>query len=67
MFKTVKYTSDSSEAVCKEGLPGCDLKSGSVHVCFEDGSGATVCRNCFEKRLDEGVWVTDSCVDIEAA
>lgn len=67
MPRIVKYTSEAPVAACKEKLPGCDLKSGTVHVCFEDGSGFTVCENCFNSRLNEGIWTTDSCVKIKAA
>jgi hypothetical protein len=67
MQRTVKYTSEAPAAVCKENLPGCDVSSGTVHVCFEDGSGATVCTNCFDRLLNEGKWITDSCITIKAA
>jgi hypothetical protein len=67
MQRTVKYTSEAPTAVCKEKLPGCDVNSGTVHVCFEDGGGITVCRNCFDSHLNEGEWTTDSCVTIKAA
>ncbi|MFA5802138.1 MAG: hypothetical protein WC911_06630 [Thermoleophilia bacterium] len=67
MPRTVKYTSDTSVAVCKEHLPGCDPESGTVHVCFEDGSGITTCRNCFDARVNEGEWTTDSTITIKAA
>lgn len=67
MPRTVKYTSETPTVVCKEKLPGCDVKSGIVHVCFEDDSGVTVCRNCFDQRLNEGKWTSDSCITIQAA
>ncbi|MFA6000489.1 MAG: hypothetical protein WC828_00010 [Thermoleophilia bacterium] len=67
MSRIVKYTSEAPVDVCNEKLPGCDLKSGTVHVCFEDGSGITVCTNCFNSRLNEGEWITDSCVTLKAA
>jgi len=67
MPKTVKYTSEAITAVCNEKLPGCDVESGTVHICYEDGSGATVCKNCFDQLLNEGRLVTDSCVAIKAA
>jgi len=66
MPRTVKYTSEAPTAVCKEKLPGCDAKSETVHVCFEDGSGVTVCRNCFDQLLNEGKWISDSCITIQA-
>ncbi len=65
MVKVVKYTSEvpaGSGTVCKEGLEGCNIFAGSVHVCFEDGSGVTVCKECFAKNLNEGVWTCDSTV-----
>lgn len=64
MFQVVKYTSvvPVGEGECSQKLEGCDAKSGLVHVCFEDGSGATVCRNCFDSLIDEGLWVTDSTI-----
>ena len=65
-MKRIKYTSETSTGVCDEKLPGCDLKSGTVHVCFEDGSGATVCKNCFDHRLNTGTWITDSGITIQA-
>ncbi|MHB1325881.1 MAG: hypothetical protein ACYC0L_06715 [Thermoleophilia bacterium] len=66
MPRTVKYTSEAPTAVCKEKLSGCDAKSETVHVCFEDGSGVTVCRNCFDQLLNEGKWISDSCITIQA-
>lgn len=64
MLKMVKYTSvvPVGEGECSQKLEGCDPKSGMVHVCFEDGSGATVCRSCFNLLVDEGRWGTDSTV-----
>ena len=64
MMKTVKYTSvvPVDEGDCSQKLEGCDPKSGLVHVCFEDGSGATVCNNCFNSLVDAGKWVTDSTI-----
>ena len=67
MQRTVKYTSETSTTVCAERLPVCDVKSGTVHVCFEDGGGVTICRNCFDRRLNEGNWITDNTVTIKAA
>jgi hypothetical protein len=67
MQKIVKYTSEAPTAVCSEKLTGCDVKSGTVHVCFEDGSGSTVCKNCFDSLINEGKWTTDGCVTIKAA
>ncbi|MHB9112770.1 MAG: hypothetical protein ACYC4D_09135 [Thermoleophilia bacterium] len=67
MQRTIKYTSEAPTAVCNEKLPSCDVKSETVHVCFEDGSGVNVCRNCFNHRLNEGKWTTDSSVTIKAA
>ncbi|MHB1391348.1 MAG: hypothetical protein ACYCXF_09015 [Thermoleophilia bacterium] len=67
MQKTVKFTSETPATVCKEKLPGCDVKTGIVHVCFEDGTGESVCRNCLAKLADEGRWITDSSVSITAA
>lgn len=64
MVKVIKYISEvpASAARCDEGLEGCNVFAGSVHVCFEDGTGVTLCKNCFEKRCDEGVWITDATV-----
>ncbi len=66
-MKRIKYTSDASTVTCSEKQAGCDVESGVVHVCFEDGSGATVCRNCFNSLLNEGKWITDECITIKAA
>lgn len=66
MQKIVKYTSVvpvSDEAECSERLPGCTGKA-SLHVCFEDGSGLYVCQSCFERRLDECTWSTDSTIKL---
>lgn len=62
MVKTVKYTSElSPEEGCKcaERLTGCEV-TASLHVCFEDGSGISVCKSCFGQRANEGEWITDS-------
>ncbi len=62
---TIRYTSEvpaSDNPECSEKLPNCDVESGAVRVCFEDGSGVTVCKNCFNQLLDEGMWVTDSTI-----
>jgi GH24 family phage-related lysozyme (muramidase) len=62
MVKTVKYTSDFPDGEkynCAERLPDCDV-TASYHVCFEDGSGKSVCSSCFEKRVNAGDWNTDS-------
>jgi GH24 family phage-related lysozyme (muramidase) len=62
MVKNVKYTSEIKEdmsGVCAEKLPGCEEKA-TVHVCFEDGSGESVCRSCFDRRVNDGDWITDS-------
>ena len=64
MFQVVKYTSvvPVGEGECSQKLEGCDAKSGLVHVCFEDGSGTNICRNCFNSLIDQGSWVTDSTI-----
>lgn len=67
MQKAVKYTSDTPDVVCKENLPGCDSKLETVHVCFEDGSGITVCRSCFDSHLNDGSWISDGSITIKAA
>lgn len=62
MVKIVKYTSDlgaDAGAECGEELPGCE-KRAFLHVCFEDGSGVYTCKKCFNKRINEGEWITDS-------
>ena len=62
MVKTVKYTSDFSaeeKCSCSERLPGC-AATAAYHVCFEDGSGKSVCEKCFEQRVNSGAWITDS-------
>ncbi|RJQ42523.1 MAG: hypothetical protein C4534_09920 [Gaiellales bacterium] len=62
MLKTVKYTSNfpvEEKCSCTEKLPGCE-GTAAYHVCFEDGSGKSVCRNCFDKRVNSGEWETDS-------
>lgn len=64
MLKVVKYTSVEPVSVrseCSEKLPGCET-TRSLHVCFEDGSGLTVCNSCFNSRINEGRWVTDNTV-----
>lgn len=64
MVKVIKYISEvpAKAASCSEKLDGCNLFAGSVHVCFENGDGTTVCKSCFEQCLDEGVWTADSTV-----
>jgi GH24 family phage-related lysozyme (muramidase) len=62
MVKDVKFAAvltAKAGAVCREGLPGCEEKA-TVHVCFEDGSGDAVCKNCFVARLNRGDWSTDT-------
>jgi hypothetical protein len=69
MTKIIKYTTEvpaSDRPECKEGYPGCDPAAGAVHVCFEDGSGVTVCNSCFERILNEGRWISDSTVRLRA-
>lgn len=67
MQRNVKYTNEAPTAVCEEKLSVCDMESGTVHVCFDDGGGTTVCRNCFDQRLNEGQWITDGSITIKAA
>ena len=64
MMKVVKYTSvvPVGEGECTRKLEGCDPGSGLVHVCFEDGGGATVCVSCFNALVDAGYWTTDSTI-----
>lgn len=64
MVKVIKYISEvpGNATTCSENHADCNIFSGSVHVCFEDGSGATVCKSCFESCLDEGVWTADSTI-----
>ena len=65
MVKVIKYISEvpaGSASECSEKLAGCNIFAGSVHVCFEDGSGVTVCKNCFESLHDTGSWITDATV-----
>ena len=62
MTKTVKYTSDFSaeeKCSCAEQLSGCETRA-DYHVCFEDGSGKSVCRKCFDQRVNKGSWITDN-------
>lgn len=62
MMKEIKYVGKltaKSGAVCQEQLPGCE-RVATVHVCFEDGNGGSVCRNCFEKKVNRGDWTCDS-------
>lgn len=61
MVKDVKFAGEltvKSGAVCRENLPGCQEKA-TIHVCFADGHGEAVCRNCFVERLNLGDWNTD--------
>jgi len=59
MVKYIKYTAAlTHDADCSEKLPNCEKKA-ALHVCFEDGSGASVCRMCFKGRINEGDWITD--------
>jgi len=67
MLRTVKYTNEVTTGVCEEKLPGCDVKSGIIHACFVDGGGATICRNCFDRQINEGKWITDGSITIKAA
>jgi hypothetical protein len=61
MVKVVKFTSPMSVSTpCSEQQAGCEAEA-DIHVCFEDGSGVSVCRSCFDQRINEGAWITDSC------
>lgn len=67
MVKVVKYTCEVAAgpgAACTDGSPECDMASGLLHVCFEDGSGTTICKSCFEYHLNDGEWTTDSTVEL---
>lgn len=62
MLKTIKYTSNfpvEERCGCSEKLDGCEA-TAAYHVCFEDGSGKSVCKSCFDQRVNTGAWVTDS-------
>ncbi len=62
MLKVVKYVYEVEPGVgaeCSEKLIGREREAG-IHVCFEDGSGAYVCKECFERRVNDGAWSTDS-------
>ena len=67
---TIKYTrelsADESAAACGVKLDGCQGEA-SLHVCFEDGSGVYVCRNCFSRRINEGDWITDDAEELLAS
>ncbi|MHB1412597.1 MAG: hypothetical protein ACYCXE_04495 [Thermoleophilia bacterium] len=61
MVKIVKYSKElapDEQAACAEKLANCE-KTATLHVCFEDGSGAYVCKRCFARRVDECTWITD--------
>ena len=60
MVRIVKYTTDLEGAEAGCGEHGCE-EAASVHVCFEDGTGVSVCQKCLEARVNEGEWITDSC------
>jgi hypothetical protein len=59
--KTIKYESEviGSSAECGVKTDACD-GAELVHVCFDDGSGVTVCAQCFDNRINGGYWITDS-------
>ncbi|MCL6106386.1 MAG: hypothetical protein M1309_03425 [Actinobacteria bacterium] len=62
MSKDIKYFTRLSTADyerCMEELPGCESLA-TFHVCFEDGTGKSVCRRCFRQHIDEGSWITDA-------
>ena len=61
MVRIVKYSqklSPDDRAGCSEKLANCE-QTAAVHVCFEDGSGAFVCRRCFTQRVNDCTWITD--------
>jgi hypothetical protein len=63
MVKVVKYTAVvpvEVSAECGEKSAECE-GTATLHVCFEDGSGVSVCRNCLDERVNEGQWITDAC------
>ena len=66
----VKYTRDLSieeiGAACGVKLDGCQ-ETASQHICFEDGSGAYVCRKCFTRQVNEGEWITDAAEELLAS
>lgn len=70
MYMEVKFTrelsAEESGAACGVKLDGC-LGTASIHVCFEDGSGVYVCQNCFNRRVNEGEWITDGAGELLAS
>ena len=60
MVKVIKYMQEIAVvgATCGEGSEKCE-NSANMHVCFEDGGGVTLCKSCFESRVNEGLWITD--------
>lgn len=62
MYKVIRYASDLTNGVgvdCRERQVGCNEKA-DMHVCFEDGSGTAVCKNCLTARANQGLWRTDT-------
>lgn len=66
--KTIKYESEVLDrgTTCTVQTDECDGRD-MLHVCFDDGSGAYVCTSCFEKRINDGFWITDSAEHLKAS
>lgn len=69
MYRVVRYTREvtsSPRVKCSEKTEACDNKS-ILHVYFEDGGGVYACRECFDWRVNEGDWTTDSTETLKAS